>query len=98
LGELTSEKERDYGVHIIAVFESKHKEALLMVKKREVTTSRVIASLKASESSAATIRTNQTMRSSCHNLADAAQATYKYQVTRIFAHHEHLSVAKMSFS
>lgn len=31
---LTSEKERDYGVHIIAVFEPKHKEALLMLKKR----------------------------------------------------------------
>ena len=35
---LTSEKERDYGVHVIAVFDLKYKEALLMVNKGEVVT------------------------------------------------------------
>lgn len=35
---LTSEKERDYGVHVIAVFEPRHKEALLMLKKGEIVT------------------------------------------------------------
>lgn len=35
---LTSPKERDYGVHVIAVFESKYKEALLMLKKGEIVT------------------------------------------------------------
>lgn len=32
---LTSTKENSFGVHVIAVFESKYKEALLMVKKRQ---------------------------------------------------------------
>lgn len=35
---LISEKERDYSVHILAIFESRYKEALLMVKKGEVVT------------------------------------------------------------
>ena len=35
---LTSEKERDYGVHVIAVFDLKYKEVLLMVNKGEVVT------------------------------------------------------------
>lgn len=35
---LISEKERDYSVHVIAIFESRYKEALLMVKKGEVVT------------------------------------------------------------
>jgi hypothetical protein len=34
-------------------------------------------SLKASETSVATIRTNQAMRSSCHNPADATRATHQ---------------------
>jgi hypothetical protein len=35
---LTSEKERDYGVHVIAIFDSRHKEALLVLKKEEIVT------------------------------------------------------------
>lgn len=35
---LVSVKERDYGVHVIAVFDLKFKEALLMVNKGEVVT------------------------------------------------------------
>ena len=35
---LKSENERDYGVHVIAVFESKYKEALLMTNKGEAVT------------------------------------------------------------
>ncbi len=35
---LVSEKERDYSVHVIAVFDLKFKEALLMVNKGEVVT------------------------------------------------------------
>jgi len=35
---LTSEKEQDYGVHVIAVFESKYKETLLMVNKGQIVT------------------------------------------------------------
>ena len=35
---LLSENEREYGVHVIAVFGSKHKEALLMLNKGEVVT------------------------------------------------------------
>ena len=35
---LTSENERDYGVHVIAIFDSKHKEALLMLMKGELVT------------------------------------------------------------
>jgi len=33
---LNPEKEHDYDVHVIAVFEPKHKEALLMLKKGEI--------------------------------------------------------------
>ena len=44
-------------------------------------------SLKASASSPATIRTSQTMWSSCHNPADATPLTPQLQVTRILAHH-----------
>ena len=35
---LMSDKERDYGVHVIAIFDSRHKEALLMLKKGEIVT------------------------------------------------------------
>jgi hypothetical protein len=35
---LESENERAYGVHVIAIFDSRHKEALLMLKKGEVVT------------------------------------------------------------
>lgn len=35
---LTSPKEGDYGAHVIAVFEPKFKEALLMLKKGEIVT------------------------------------------------------------
>ena len=48
-------------------------------------------SLKASPTSPATMRTSQTMRSSCHNPAMPMQTTHQSHVTRIFAHHNHLS-------
>jgi len=35
---LTSEREGDYGVHVIAVFDSKHKESLLILNKGEMVT------------------------------------------------------------
>ncbi len=46
-------------------------------------------SLKASASSAATIRTCQTMQSSCHYPTDATRVTHQLRLTRIFAHHRH---------
>ena len=35
---LSSENEREYGVHVIAIFGSKHREALLMLKKEQIVT------------------------------------------------------------